>query len=101
MAQADSRSATGSRMTSLLNSEPRAIFQMIGNSRSAENPATYAGVTAASSITTPDTLVPVLTAIPATSSTDAAATLAIPPHHPKARAVRSSRPPVWPGFSGH
>ena len=45
-----SRSA-GSKMTSLLNREPRAILATIGISRAAGRPVTYFGVTAASSMT--------------------------------------------------
>ena len=68
----------GSKITSLLNSEPRAIFMTMGTSRAAEKPWTYFGVTAASSITAPAALALALTACPATSSTEAAAILAIP-----------------------
>jgi hypothetical protein len=61
----------------LLKIDPRAIFQTMGNSRSAEKPCTYFGVTAASSITAPAALVPALVACATTSSTEAAATLAM------------------------
>ncbi len=57
-----SSSATGSRITSLLKTEPRAIFQTIGSSRAAGKPWTYFGVTAASSISAPAALVPALAA---------------------------------------
>jgi hypothetical protein len=76
-AKADRSSAAGSRITSLLKIDPRAIFQTMGNSRSAEKPCTYFGVTAASSITAPAALVPALVACATTSSTEVAATLAM------------------------
>ena len=69
--------AAGSRTTSLLIREPRAIFQMIGSSRSGLKPCTYLGVTAASSMTTPAVLEPASAAAAAMSSTLDAATLAM------------------------
>src|SRR6187200_3180768 len=82
----------------LLRSEPIAIFLMIGSSRWAATPATYCGVTAVSSTTTPAALALARPAAAPTSSTDAAASLA--------RAATSSssanRPPLMlvPGGSG-
>ena len=62
----------------MLKIEPRAIFMTIGNSRAGAKPCMYFGVTAASSIIAPAALLPALAACPATSSTEAAASLAIP-----------------------
>src|SRR5215207_3566774 len=77
----------------LLRSDPRAIFLMIGSSRLAATPATYCGVTAVSSTTTPAALALARPAAAPTSSTDAAAS--------RARAATSSssakRPPLMLG----
>ena len=51
-----SSSAAGRMKSSLLRSEPIAIFLMIGSSRSAAEPWRYCGVTAVSSTTTPAAL---------------------------------------------
>jgi hypothetical protein len=67
----------GSRITSLLKIDARAIFHTMGNSRRASKPCTYFGVTAASSITAPAAFIPALVACATTSSTEAAATLAM------------------------
>ncbi len=74
--------------TSLLRNEPVAIFLMIGSSRSAARPCTYAGVTAVSSITTPAAFVLARPAAAPTSSIDAAASFA--------NAATSSSNPVSP-----
>jgi hypothetical protein len=76
-AKADSSSATGSRITSLLRIDPSAIRPDDGQFAAAAKPWTYFGVTAASSITAPAALAPALVACPITSSTEAAATLAM------------------------
>ena len=78
----------------MLRIEPLEIFQMIGNSRSAEKPLTYFGVTAVSSIRMPMVLPPTLAAAPAMSSTDAAATFAI-----AATSSRSARSPLIPALT--
>src|SRR6478736_2216637 len=72
-----STSATGRMISSLLRSEPIAIFLMIGISRSAAMPWTYWGVTAVSSTTTPAAVAGALPAAAPTSSTEAAARFAI------------------------
>lgn len=87
---ADGAGAIGKRITSLLNSDPRAIFITIGTSRAAENPWTYFGVTAAPSIIAPAAFGGPWTACPATSSTEAAAIRQSPPRRPAAPAIRSS-----------
>ena len=63
-------------MKSLLMREPRAILPMMGSSRSGLRPATYWGVTAVSSMTTPTAFEEALTAFAATSSIDEAVTFA-------------------------
>ena len=68
--------ATGMMYSSLFFSEPLAIRLMIGSSRSAARPWTYAGVTAVSSTTTPAALTLARPAAAPTSSIDAAANLA-------------------------
>ncbi len=77
-ANALSTSAAGNRNTNLFRSEPFAIFQTIGSSRSGEKPNAYPGVTAVSSTTTPTAFAPALPAAAETSSSDAAASFAIP-----------------------
>ena len=74
--------------SSLFLSEPLAIRLMIGSSRSAARPCTYAGVTAVSSTTTPAALTLARPAAAPTSSIDAAASLA--------SAATSSRSPRSP-----
>src|SRR5829696_1278760 len=76
-AKADRINAAGSRITSLFRSEPTVILAMIGSSRSGVSPVTKRGVTAVSSMTSPAALVPALPAARLTSSTDAAASLAM------------------------
>ena len=71
-----STSATGRMKSSLLRSEPTAIRLMMGSSRSAARPRTYAGVTAASSTTTPAAFMLARPAAIPTSSTEAANSLA-------------------------
>ncbi len=71
-----SSSAAGRMKSSLLRSEPTAIFLMIGSSRCGSTPCTYCGVTAVSSTTTPADLTLARPAAAPTSSTDAAASLA-------------------------
>src|SRR6476469_7784644 len=82
--------------SSLLRSEPMAIFLMIGSSRSAADPWRYCGVTAVSSTTTPAALALARAAAAPTSSTLAAAM--------RARAATSSRransPPAMGDPSG-
>lgn len=62
---------------SLLRSDPLVIFQMTGNSRSGVSPTTYLGVTAVSSMTIPAALALAFAVCPATSSSEAAAILAM------------------------
>src|SRR4051794_22711896 len=68
-----SSSTAGSRMNSLLRSEPTAMRLMIGISRSAAMPCTYCGVTAVSSTTTPAAFALARPAAAPMSSTDAEA----------------------------
>ena len=82
--------AAGRMNTSLFFIEPIAILRMIGSSRSAVRPCTYAGVTAVSSMTTPAALTPARPAAAPTSSIDAAANLASAAMSSK----RPTRPPV-------
>ena len=76
-ANCDKISAAGRIKKSLFFNEPFAIRRMIGSSRSAGNPTTYFGVTAASSTTTPNDLALAFAAAAAISSADAAAVFAI------------------------
>jgi len=68
-ANRDSSIAAGSRITILLNTDPREIFQTMGSSRAAGRFWRYFGETAVSSMTTPSDFVP---AFAASSMTDAA-----------------------------
>ena len=87
-----SRIAAGRMNASLLSSEPRAIFLMIGSSRSAASPWTYCGVTAASSTTTPAAFIEARPAAAPTSSIDDAASFA--------SAATSSNRPTRPPAMG-
>src|SRR6478752_1456259 len=93
-----SSSAAGRMNRILLRSDPIAIFLMIGSSRLAATPATYCGVTAVSSTTTPAALALARPAAAPTSSTDAAASLA----SAATSSSRANRPPLMmgPGGSG-